>query len=164
MLELPCPDCGFDPAAIRRADIADRIEASAVGWAARLDTADARVRPDSATWSVPEYGCHVRDVHDIMRTRLELMPAQDDPPFPNRGQDATAVDSRYDRQSLEAVSIELDCAADLLVASYRGVPGAAWRRPGRRSDGSRFTVHTLGVYALHDLEHHRVDVGSARAL
>ena len=33
-----------------------------------------------------------------------------------------------------------------------------WDRPGRRSNGSVFTVDTLGRYHLHDLVHHRWDV------
>jgi hypothetical protein len=32
---------------------------------------------------------------------------------------------------------------------------------GLRSDGSEFTVLTLGQYALHDLVHHLWDVGVA---
>ena len=34
-----------------------------------------------------------------------------------------------------------------------------WQRPGTRSNGSQFTVATLAVYFLHDLEHHLHDVG-----
>ena len=33
-----------------------------------------------------------------------------------------------------------------------------WGRTGLRSDGSEFTVLTLGQYFLHDLAHHLVDV------
>ena len=32
-------------------------------------------------------------------------------------------------------------------------------RPGRRSNGSVFTVETLGRYFLHDVLHHLHDVG-----
>ena len=35
-----------------------------------------------------------------------------------------------------------------------------WDRSGRRSDGARFTVASLGRYHLHDVEHHLYDVGS----
>ena len=33
-----------------------------------------------------------------------------------------------------------------------------WDRPGRRSNGSVFTVDTLARYHLHDVEHHLHDV------
>lgn len=35
-------------------------------------------------------------------------------------------------------------------------------RPGRRSNGSQFTVDTLGKYFLHDLEHHAHDVSRSQ--
>ena len=36
--------------------------------------------------------------------------------------------------------------------------GAQWDRPGRRGNGSVFTVDSLARYHLHDVEHHLVDV------
>jgi hypothetical protein len=38
-----------------------------------------------------------------------------------------------------------------------------YERPGRRSNGSVFTVETLGVYFLHDIEHHVHDVTNGLA-
>ena len=35
-----------------------------------------------------------------------------------------------------------------------------WSRPGLRSNGSRFTIDSLGRYFLHDLRHHLHDVGA----
>jgi hypothetical protein len=35
-----------------------------------------------------------------------------------------------------------------------------FERPGRRSNGSVFTVRTLGQYFAHDLAHHLHDVGA----
>jgi hypothetical protein len=40
------------------------------------------------------------------------------------------------------------------------VVGAAWDRPGLRSNGSRFTVASLGRYHLHDVVHHLRDVAT----
>ncbi len=36
--------------------------------------------------------------------------------------------------------------------------GPQWDRPGRRSNGSEFTIDTLACYHLHDVEHHLHDV------
>ena len=38
------------------------------------------------------------------------------------------------------------------------VSGDTWERRGIRSNGSEFTVATLAVYFLHDVEHHLHDV------
>jgi hypothetical protein len=43
---------------------------------------------------------------------------------------------------------------------FAGVQEGEWSRTGVRSNGSRFTVLTLGQYMLHDLAHHLVDVGA----
>jgi hypothetical protein len=45
-----------------------------------------------------------------------------------------------------------------VASAYTGVEGAAWDRPGRRSNGSVFTIASLARYHLHDVEHHLVDV------
>jgi hypothetical protein len=44
------------------------------------------------------------------------------------------------------------------VTRFDAVPDGAWGRPGRRSNGSTFTVESLGRYFLHDIEHHLHDV------
>jgi hypothetical protein len=37
-----------------------------------------------------------------------------------------------------------------------------WQRPGRRSDGARFTVETFARYFIHDPVHHLYDVTGHR--
>jgi hypothetical protein len=41
---------------------------------------------------------------------------------------------------------------------FAAVPDGAWGRIGLRSNGSRFTVATLGQYFVHDVVHHLADV------
>jgi hypothetical protein len=43
--------------------------------------------------------------------------------------------------------------------AFDTVEGDQWERTGRRSNGSVFTVRTLAVYFLHDVEHHLADIG-----
>lgn len=167
VMTQPCPECGFDPAAVRRAGVADRIARSAHGWGDALARPDARVRPDERTWSVLEYGCHVRDVHRIMRARLGLMltydqASADGATFENWDQDATAVGDRYSEQDPAVVYSELASAATEFALAYGAVQDDQWNRRGLRSNGSAFTVESFAAYALHDLEHHRVDVGLDR--
>jgi hypothetical protein len=56
------------------------------------------------------------------------------------------------------VSAELLEAAHAVAATYAAVQGEQWLRPGRRSNGSVFTVESLGRYHLHDDVHHLWDV------
>jgi hypothetical protein len=118
------------------------------------------VRPAENIWSPLEYACHVRDVHRIFGERLGRMLAEDDPLFANWDQDATAVEEHYDEQDPATVAGELVAAAAAVADRYAGVTGDQWLRTGRRSDGARFTVTSLGRYHLHDVEHHLYDVGS----
>jgi hypothetical protein len=41
---------------------------------------------------------------------------------------------------------------------YDSVSDDAWSRPGRRSNGTVFTVESIGRYHLHDVVHHLWDV------
>lgn len=159
VIERACPACGFDPSTVRRADVADRIARSAARWDGALARADVAVRPNDHTWSVLEYGCHVRDVHLIMRERLALMLARDGAAFANWDQDVAAVDDEYHAQDPDVVADELADAALAFAQAYDTVGDEDWGRTGLRSNGSAFTVESFAVYALHDLEHHRVDVG-----
>jgi len=102
----------------------------------------------------------VRDVFRLFDERLRLMLTQDDPQFANWDQDATAIADRYDLEDPAVVSGELAAAAETIATDFDAVPDDAWGRPGRRSNGSVFTVETLGVYFLHDVVHHLHDVGA----
>lgn len=158
VLERPCPDCGFDSSPSDGLDMADRIRRTASTWRPLLGHPAAGVRPDDATWSALEYACHVRDVFRTFRYRLGLLLDQDDPTFPNWDQDATAVADDYAAQDPHRVADELEDAGEALAARFATVSAAAWQRPGRRSDGARFTVATMSRYLIHDPVHHVWDV------
>lgn len=157
-LERACPDCGFDAAAVGGAEIASLVTAYTTPWTDVLARPDTATRPDPSTWSPLEYGCHLRDVCDLFADRVQLMLDEDGARFANWDQDVTAVESRYAAQSPNAVASEIPVAAARLSAAYAGVSGADWDRRGLRSNGSEFTVLTLGRYGLHDLAHHLWDV------
>jgi hypothetical protein len=155
----PCPDCGFDPRAVTHDQVPARTRRYTTTIAGALAGAGARKRPQPAVWSPLEYGCHVRDVCRIFVRRLDLMRTQDDPQFANWDQDATALEKRYWEQDPDTVAAELTTAADAIADAFAAVDGNEWGRPGRRSNGSLFTVDTLARYFLHDLAHHAWDVG-----
>jgi hypothetical protein len=80
--------------------------------------------------------------------------------FANWDQDAAAIEGRYWAEEPAQVAEQYAKAAAAAVATFSSVSGADWLRRGVRSNGSEFTVATLGVYFVHDLEHHLYDVGA----
>jgi len=127
-------------------------------FVAVLQTTDATLRPAPTVWSPVEYACHVRDVLTLFSERATSMLDSDDPLFGNWDQDQTALTQRYWEQSPTVVSGQLVSAAAQAASVFGGVPDAAWSRPGRRSNGSVFTVDTLARYFVHDVVHHLHDV------
>ncbi|CAI9419121.1 class I SAM-dependent methyltransferase [Nocardioides sp. T2.26MG-1] len=163
VLDAPCPECGFEAARVTVDRIAELVRDNATTWEAVLTLPDATVRPDPSTWSGLEYACHVRDVHRVFDDRLRLMLDEVDPTFPNWDQDETAVAERYAEQDPATVAVELLEAAAAVAARYESVPPDAWGRRGLRSNGSEFTVESLGRYHLHDIVHHAWDVRTLAA-
>jgi DinB superfamily len=139
-------------------EVAGRIDRNADAWREVLAAPGASARPVPTTWSPLEYACHVRDVHLVFAERARAMLSQEDPSFPNWDQDEAAVSGDYARQQPQRVADELVAAAGRVSEVYRDVPASGWQRPGRRSNGSRFTVESLARYHLHDVEHHLFDV------
>ncbi len=159
-LERPCPDCRFEAGAVAATAVAPTTLSFTAPWTTVLERESVRQRPAPAVWSPLEYACHVRDVCRVFTGRVELMLAEDAPRFANWDQDDTAVAGRYGEQDPVVVGAELREAAGVVAATFAAVPDDQWDRTGLRSDGSEFTVLTLGQYFLHDLAHHLVDVGA----
>lgn len=157
-----CPECGFVAASVERSDVPELVRRLTAVIADALGHADVRQRPQPAVWSALEYACHVRDVCRLFAQRLELMLTQDDPQFANWDQNVTALEDRYWVQEPEAVASELRHAADAIADDFAAVSGDQWERPGRRSNGSVFTVDTFARYFLHDLAHHAWDISGSR--
>lgn len=159
VLERPCPECGYSAEEVGSAAVGDAMRADATGWLAVLDRPDAGRRPAPGTWSPLEYACHVRDVHAVFGERVVRMLIEDDPLFDDWNQDEAALRGAYGRQDPGVVGTQLVEAAAAVAALYDAVPEESWQRPGRRSNGSRFTIGTLARYHLHDVVHHTHDVG-----
>ena len=158
VLERPCPECGFAAATVTVDQIAAAVRDNVTVWESALALPGAGTRPAPAVWSPLEYACHVRDVHRTFDLRVGLMLDQDEPRFPNWDQDETAVAERYAEQDPATVATELRDAAEAVARRYESVPAGAWERRGFRSDGSEFTVVSIGRYHLHDIVHHAWDV------
>ena len=156
VLTRPCPECGYDSSQVD--DVAARTRAAVTAIRAALESPTAAVRPGPQVWSPLEYACHVRDVCIVFGARLAAMRGTDDPLFADWDQDATALAERYGEQDPATGSAELATEGERIAADFASVRPDELDRPGRRSNGSAFTVQTLGRYFLHDLEHHAHDV------
>jgi hypothetical protein len=158
VLKRPCRECGFDVQAFPREQLGAKIRENAKRWPELLAHSRVRARPSEEIWSALEYGCHVRDVFRLYDSRLQMMLDQENPTFPNWDQDATAVDSGYDRQDPKVVANELCDAAVILSGRFDALTNVDWDRRGIRSDGAGFTVESFGRYLIHDPIHHVNDV------
>jgi hypothetical protein len=159
VLRRPCPECGFEAAAVDRAALGRLVRENVAAWQAVLARpAGLGERPSGDRWSALEYAGHIEDVYLIMDGRLALMLAEDDPPFPNWDQDVTALERDYGAADPARLSAALGEAAATLADRYDRVADDEWGRAGLRSDGSTFTVESLGRYMLHDVVHHLDDV------
>jgi hypothetical protein len=164
VLQRPCPDCGFESATVDVTQLGNLIRANAAEWPALLRHEHARLRPTGDQWSALEYACHVRDVCEVFDARLRLMLETDEPHFENWDQDATAIERRYDQQDPTAVSAQLLKAAEQIAVRWDSVGDDQWQRRGYRSDGSQFTVESIGRYLIHDPVHHVDDVNRGNAI
>ena len=161
-LDRPCTECGFDASSVAPESVAGLVTELTAPWPDVLGRDDVTTRPSPAVWSPLEYACHVRDVCRVFAGRVRLMLEQEGPTFPNWDQDEAAVRDRYGAQDPSVVGAELADAAAEVSADYSCVSGEQWSQRGLRSNGSAFTVESLGRYFLHDLAHHLTDVGATR--
>ena len=158
VLERPCPECGLEASALDPASYPALLRANTATWLEVLSGDDLAQRPGPGVWSPLEYACHVHDVHVVFGDRLARMLAEDDPHFANWDQDATAVEKDYEHAVPVEVAEALAASGEALARGFERVGPGGWARPGTRSNGSVFTVESLGRYLLHDLIHHVHDV------
>ncbi len=158
VLTRPCPECGFDSSVMTPATVPGIVGNMLPRWRAALRRPDAALRPDETTWSVLEYGGHVRDVFTLFDHRLGQMLLEDDARFKDWDQDLAAIEGDYANADPAVVSAELTSEGEQIAGSFARVRAGDWDRAGTRSNGSVFTVLTFAQYFLHDVIHHLHDV------
>lgn len=165
VLETPCPDCGFDPAAVTPDRIPPIIGEVAEAFIRAVERPDASVRPAPRTWSTIEYAQHVADVMEVMTDRLRLILAAGgaDAAFDDWDQDVAAVEKEYWQANSHVTAILVKERAAAAQQAWTEPTGNQWGWPGVRSNGSVSTTATLGQYLAHDLVHHAHDVGARPA-
>jgi hypothetical protein len=156
--ERACRDCGFDPTGVTPDQVGPAVRETIPRWQSVLARPQVAERGNESVWSGLEYGAHVRDVCRVFENRLALMLSRNSPSFADWDQDAAAVEDGYGLQDPSEVSQELEDAALSVSAAFDAVVIDQWERQGVRSNGSIFTVTSLGAYFLHDVLHHLHDV------
>lgn len=161
VLERGCPECGYEPNALDRQELSGRIRAVGGHWREMLGRGGLVTQPPHGgdrTWSILEYGCHVRDVFGLFEERVRLMLKKRKPPtFKDWNQDDTARAADYQSQDPAKVAYDLASKAGKVADILDRVDDTEWAKPGRRSDGAEFTVESIARYMLHDVQHHLWD-------
>lgn len=162
----PCPECGFDAAAIPTEALAGAVRSLGEAWRTGfvLGAPSVTVRPDVTTWSALEYACHTRDVLAIFASRVALTLAKDDPDLGWWDHEAAATDESYDEQDPGAVLAELGRNAEHLAGTLDRVPVDGWQRAGIRRRTERFTVADMARFSLHEGHHHLRDARTSASL
>ena len=164
-----CSECGFDFDALAIADAPGMVRSFGRRYRIPLtrglrgEDLDVlvRTRPASAGWSALEYACHVRDALALYDFRIGKVLAEDRPVLASMNRDEIAIDHDYNGEEPARVVEELAGAAEGLAVRLEGVPPDGWTRIGLR-DGWEMSVDWMAHNAVHEGEHHLVDV--ARAL
>ena len=163
-LDGRCSECGF-VYDLTRAEVVRRLTDDAELFVARISELDGdsvRRRPSPDVWSPLEYACHVRDMLDVQRERVELIQREDSPELVPMGRDERVIEHRYNEQDPRVVSDELVAAAASLATTLAAIDDTGWTRTGLYTYPSTQlrTVEWIGTHTVHELQHHRRDIST----
>jgi hypothetical protein len=159
-----CETCGFQYG-IPRAEIMGWLPSDTSMFIEALeqfDDAAVRRRPGPGVWSPLEYACHVRDMLRVQRDRVLLAQREVEPEFVPMRRDERAVEERYNEQDPAVVAGEIREASAAFVELLRRLDGDAWARTGiyNYPDRQSRSVEWIATHTVHELFHHRVDIGT----
>lgn len=157
-----CADCDFtyelDQALSARESI--RQLAGQVAAILQSDAIDLRRRPDPATWSPLEYGCHIRDVLLVQRERALAGRRTDGAECPPMGREERVEHDGYNEQDPDDVARQLLDAAALFTNVLARVTAEDWDRTVVYNYPETHTrsLRWLAVHTVHDVQHHLCDM------
>ncbi len=162
-----CVVCGFAWAAVTPEEAARRLRAVAADVHGVFAGVGDRIgeRPDPETWSVREYGCHIRDVLLNLRDRVVLGVAEDNPhPHPVYAQVRLDI-GMYRTEDAATLAREIDVAAQLLARTVDALDPDRLARPifYPYPRPETRTLAWVAAQALHEAEHHLDDIRHAVA-
>ncbi|HEY7626772.1 MAG TPA: DinB family protein [Ilumatobacteraceae bacterium] len=161
-----CAECGFvyDLTKCRQAGAAIVAGVDRLAEIVESTPNGIKRRPDPTTWSIHEYGCHVRDVLLVQRERLLAARRVDRPDFGLMGRDERVEHDGYADQDPLAVARQMRDAAALFAGVLSRFDDDTWERTAIYNY-PRPTERTLAWVALHtqhEVQHHRHDIDVQR--
>jgi hypothetical protein len=162
--EDACQQCGFSYRMIA-SEILPWIPSDTNAFLdvfAQYDDTSASTRPSPDVWSPLEYACHVRDVLRIQRERILLAQREDEPAFAPMRREERVVEDRYNEQDPKVVADEIRAASAALLETLESLDDEGWARTGiyNYPEPQPRTVEWIAAHTLHELLHHRVDIGT----
>jgi hypothetical protein len=168
-----CDECGFDYDGVADAEVSDKLRSFGRRYRAPLtrglrgESLDdlVRTRPAPEVWSALEYACHVRDVFDSQRQRIDQALVEDVPTFvrmgDGRGREQMAIDDRYNDQDPTTVADQLAANAEVLAATCESLTDEQWLRTGIYNfpEPTERDMRGLARHTIHEGHHHLLDIG-----
>jgi hypothetical protein len=162
-----CAACGFDGSEYEPSLLLEAIRDLGPRWRhLLLDAGDElRLRPAPETWSALEYAAHSRDITALHVFGVEQALTIDEPKFPEiaGAELVESASASYASQEPGAIGVEIDDQARKLADLGQASGPASWSR-GITVGNSRSDVRLLLEHALHDSQHHLVDVKNGLAI
>src|SRR6185295_5441480 len=125
-----CDICGFVYDLEAPSAVGPQIVAKAAEIAAILAGENPTLarRPDPDTWSILEYGCHVRDVLLVQRERVLLALRVDEPTVVAMGRDERVAADGYSDQRPADVARQIGDAALMFTGVLARLDDQSWQR------------------------------------
>ena len=166
---MRCDECGYDSDPLSNGDLVEQCRGFARRYTAPLtrflpDEDGATVlrrRPEPAVWSALEYAAHARDSLAFYVDRIRRAVLEDRPVFTAVGWSDQAEARRWNEEEPSAVAASFAATAEELAALLETLDAGQWQRVGLSSegDGAERTVRVLAERAVHEGNHHLLDVG-----
>jgi hypothetical protein len=112
-------------------------------------------RPAPDAWAAIEVVCHLRDLEESFRERLELILIADAPRFPTTHPGRWAIERQYLRHDADAAAAAFARRRSETLSLLQELPSASWEKAGYQVDsrGRRTVDDFLTVMAWHDENH-----------
>jgi S-DNA-T family DNA segregation ATPase FtsK/SpoIIIE len=157
-----CDECGFVYDSVPEHQIGPALRALVPQYGTVLGSDPDRLRahPIAGVWSALEYACHVRDVFEVQRERVELALREHEPSFTPMNRDDRVVNDRYNEQDPVIVEQQLAVAAGALAADFEALTPEQRQRTGiyNYPEPAPRTIAWIGRHTVHEGRHHLRDI------
>lgn len=156
-----CDSCGISYADTALAEAIDAIELLPARLGNIMQAVPAstlRVRASPEVWSPIEYLCHIRDVLASATIRLYRTRTDEVPSVEPMFNDLRTARFGYANRQVEAVLAEITDDTAGFLAEAAQMPTDGWQRRMQRLPGETRTATWLARQAMHEGEHHLLDI------